>query len=99
MTETEQRIAIAGWCGFKRCPIHLGYECCGNSIPDYLHDLNAMHEAEKHLHGSDYEYHNDPVKYRQWHEYQYHLMSFFGCSATAAQRAKSLLKTIGKWKD
>lgn len=95
MTETEQRIAIAEWCGFKRCPIHLGYECCGNSIPDYLRDLNAIHEAEKKA----------PLEY--WHilwditgaggmsirVQSYRILA----SATAAQRAEALLRTIGRW--
>lgn len=102
MTETEQRIAIAEWCGKKRCPVHLGFECCGQTVPDYLHDLNAMHEVEKGLMGvgplrrtrcltySDLLYQITRRNPRD-DEWVFH--------ATAAERAEALLKTIGKWKD
>ncbi len=61
-------------------------------IPDYINDLNAMHEAEKVL-GDKLDvytlclYHitkgGDKMAYR----------------ATAAQRAEAFLKTIGKWEE
>ena len=60
--------------------------------PDYPHDLNAMHEAEKTL---------TPT---QWHQYNAHLARitmhdrlFAMVSATAAQRAQAFLRTVGKW--
>jgi hypothetical protein len=69
-----------------------------NSIPDYLNDLNAMHEAIL-LIGAQY-----------WSHYNEVLMSvvdqgppkehmFFIYNATAAQRAEAFLRTIGKWKE
>ena len=66
-------------------------------LPDYLNDLNAMHEAEKML------------TEHQWDEYERVLrLVCDGCSyfegagkellhATAAQRAEAFLRTIGKW--
>lgn len=73
-------------------------------IPDYLNDLNAMHEAEKAL--------------RDWHKYvcmvakvivgdtrpkasgnHYRVASSVLIHATAAQRAEAFLRTIGKWED
>ena len=61
-------------------------------LPDYLNDLNAMHEAEKVL------------DYNQMNRYQNIELSRFVytgttwiCSATAAQRAEAFLRTIGKW--
>lgn len=51
--------------------------------PDYLHDLNAMHEAEKVLtvaQGMNYVLRIGPM-------------------ATAAQRAEAILRTIGKWEE
>lgn len=66
--------------------------------PDYLNDLNAMHEAEKILTDS------------QWDEYEQQLRIVCGgCSyyegagkelihATAAQRAEAFLKTLNLWK-
>ena len=53
-------------------------------IPDYLNDLNAMHEAEQTLDG------NQRLPY---------LVLLQGhCFPTAAQRAEAFLRTIGKWK-
>jgi hypothetical protein len=58
--------------------------------PDYLNDLNAMHEAEKTL---DYNDLNDMEKSVSFH---------FGVTpfhATASQRAEAFLRTIGKWEE
>jgi len=71
------------------------------SLPDYLNDLNAMHEAEKGL---------TP---EQRDTYICHLGTVVGhwdifedigavdaiATATAAQRAEAFLRTIGKWTD
>ena len=62
-------------------------------IPEYLSDLNAMHDAEKVLQDG------------QWMDYSNVLIDVVPCSrrgmihATAAQRAEAFLKTIGKWED
>ncbi len=61
-------------------------------IPDYLNDLNAMHEAEKVL------------TREQEKEYAYQLEAVccpleYGWHATATQRAEAFLRTIGKWKE
>lgn len=65
MTDIEKRIKIAKFCGWrlretkvweKICLVGLKYitimpngkECCGY-LPDYLNDLNAIHEAEMML--------------------------------------------------
>ena len=66
-------------------------------LPDI--DLNAMHEAEKTL-----------GHFGESHEYWKNLCSIAGFSwdgnvqwqvvfATASQRAKAFLKTIGKWEE
>lgn len=141
MTEQEQRIAIAEFCGWVwyRIPnprredrvyrmlahpeIHEypdqsrewlvradGTESiCSweymereGHVPDYLHDLNAMHEAEERLiqpervGSSGYMNHLWNVCLRTagprmctWHT----------AHATAAQRAEALLRCIGRWKD
>ena len=58
-------------------------------IPDYLNDLNAMHEAEEVL---------DCNQWEQWHrivvEWQTDLARL-----TAAQRAEAFLKTLGLWEE
>ena len=60
-----------------------------DAIPDYLNDLNAMHEAEKTL--------DD----KQRLLYLRHLTQLpnYGRCATAAQRAEAYLRTTGKWKE
>jgi hypothetical protein len=72
------------------------YNNCWNSnygnVPDYLNDLNAMHEAEKALSlkgRNNYINRLGTTYYDSW-EF---------CRATAAQRAEAFLRTIGKWED
>jgi hypothetical protein len=73
-----------------------------HSLPDYLNDLNAMHDAEVTLNHTD--------------RYQYGLTLcrilsietdggldcadiYYTVHATAAKRAEAFLKTIGQWDD
>lgn len=111
----QQRIKIAEVCGWKegttglwQDPDKSGYYAC----PDYLSDLNAMHEAEKVL-----------DEQQKWN-YGQLLASlvlkdknvFFGEEADpeprlngyghfylatipAAQRAEAFLRTLGLWQD
>ena len=75
-------------------------------VPDYLNDLNAMHEAEKILRGPTDDEESERSRYSEniilavangqevvdvW--YWEHI------TATAAQRAEAFLRTIGKWVD
>lgn len=105
MTPEQQRIAIAEACGWKILPeIDTSTNCacyakdpsgdlrCG--IPDYLNDLNAMHEAEKVLnHEQVYEFDTRlkellrPLRaVPQVERWNFH--------ATAAQRAEAFLRTL-----
>lgn len=74
-------------------------------VPDYVNDLNAMHEAEKHLvdnHTSQdfqiarYISHLENIVYYNVRDVGW---SFSLTTATAAQKAEAFLKTIGKWED
>jgi hypothetical protein len=68
-------------------------------LPDYLNDLNAMHEAERVL------------KHQQWPDYWNWLFvastrqsgtgkaEYKVAHASAAQRAEAFLRTIGKWEE
>jgi len=95
MNKEKQRIAIAEACGWE--PLPEGHfhpdNPVGQTMPDYLADLNAMHEAWKML------------TVRQSQQYipiLRNLCTVFGNwpeSATAAQRAEAFLRTIGKWED
>jgi hypothetical protein len=61
-------------------------------LPDYLNDLNAIHEAEKTLEIPEvftYEVELSNAATRNG-EYMWH--------ATAAQRAEAFLRTLGKYK-
>ena len=90
MNPEQQRIAIAEACGWKT-----GYRDpeAWHPLPDYLNDLNAMHEAEKTLTDKAHE------------EFRLNLYDVIGddsrliVSSTAAQRAEAFLLTIGKWEE
>lgn len=93
MSPKAQRIAIAESVGIY---LHDGDHAPSDyvfvsDLPDYLNDLNAMHEIEKKLKGM------------KWLNYVDSLLDVCGCetptiTATAAQRAEAYLRTIGKWK-
>jgi hypothetical protein len=95
MKPEQQRIAIAEACGWTCNQFGLwGIDFAdgvSGSPPDYLNDLNAMHEAMKTL------------SLKMGIEFCNHLndMGILGdwdmLTATAAQRAEAFLKTIEKW--
>lgn len=115
MKPEAQRIAIAEACGWLVLESHCWEDQakpCGRhvpdgkweTIPDYLNDLNAMHEAEKVLTNE------------QWPEYIRHLAGETKCDdwptcflnmdacrmiaeQTAAQRAEAFLRTLSLWTD
>jgi hypothetical protein len=112
MTTEKQRIAIAEACGWKpgKCPC--GEDSCNawktpagdnwEYVPDYLNDLNAMHEAEKVL---TYEQAEEFVEQLYLADQKNNLAEnpppwrFNVASATAIQRAEAFLRTVGKWED
>jgi hypothetical protein len=117
MTPEAQRIAIAEACGWKfeqgTPPTYGGMNLPRGwrspksgavrvAHPDYLNDLNAMHEAEKVLGDRESSWfamrlweivggdENSDVPYWEMFKLSH---------ATAAQHAEAFLRTIGKWKD
>jgi len=98
MNAEEQRIAIAKACGwgesaFGKWHRHGVILPDPMNPPDYLNDLNAMHEAEEVL--------TDLNLYRKF-LYLVVLEDPSNTSnepawATAAQRAEAFLRTIGVW--
>lgn len=76
--------------------------------PDYINDLNAMHETEKTLSNKEF---RDIGNFTETERSKYcsileHVVtsapkwSVFECyNATAAQRAEAFLKIKGKWKE
>lgn len=64
-------------------------------LPDYLNDLNAMHEAEKVLtQVQDYHYRTDALP-RVCGEGS----GLMAITSTAAQRAEAFLRTLNLWDD
>lgn len=104
--------AIAEACGWKRvrvngdAGIYKGFDNGAElrpDIPDYCHDLNAMHEAEKVL---DYEqceaFANTvaDIVHAENREKDYPFpWGFARIHATARQRAEAFLRTLGKWEE
>lgn len=106
MTKEQQRIVIAKVCGWENCydftfetdrhgrtgriygshPI----EKVSRELPDYLNDLNAMHEAERILLA-------DNNARSRWFIWMQAKTDLAGTHATAPQRAEAFLRTIGKW--
>jgi hypothetical protein len=107
MTPEAQRIAIAEACGWTAISekslmlnrdhpqgippgMHFSYR---TKLPDYLTDLNAMHDAESSLFDRNdrsackFEEELTKVMGRSWHWH-----------ATAAQRAEAFLRTLSLWK-
>jgi uncharacterized protein YeaC (DUF1315 family) len=93
MNKEKQRIAIAEACG--KWPDGWPHSFMNQSdrlrhVPDYLNDLNAMHEAENLGFRSA----------QQCRDYAEYLDDGNGGHfATATERAEAFLKTIGKWED
>jgi len=108
MTPEAQRIAIAqacGWTGFNpdNIPDCLQYTARRvdgkwGLIPDYLNDLNAIHEAVKSLPQNIM-----PRYFACLCNVVSGALSLYGYSrateATAAQRCEAFLRTINKWKN
>ncbi len=107
MTPEAQRIAIAEACGWRLLSNNRWTQPngCYGDVPDYLNDLNAMHEAEKVLTTEQL------TSYLNWlditcggelelsamvegPEYAFGLLH-----ATAAQRAEAFLRTLNKYTD
>ena len=92
MNDTEQRIAVAEACGWTRLrshPLSRWLSPHGGSwydAPNYINDLNAMHEAEKTL--TD----DQLITYEGW------LIAVAGISsrrATAKERCDAFCLTLG----
>lgn len=102
MNPEQQRIAIAEACEWKQIPDGRWKldEKVEQFLPDYLNDLNAMHEAEKVLMDEqDLEYSEslEQVVGARFNSNNGEDMRRLR-SATAAQRAEAFLRTLNLWK-
>jgi len=116
MSEQEQQIAIAeacGWLCLGGCfaADYPGWILQGDTawkggmrkLPNYLHDLNAMHEAEKTLDAHRREQYTDLCviiasrKAEFTAELSETSLRWNALHCTAPQRAEAFLRTVGKW--
>lgn len=105
MSPEQQQLAIEAWCGWTTKTRQNCYEGkytvwlkdgkpSSLPIPDYLNDLNAMHEAEKGLKDDQIRKYCSEL----WNAVCLSPEAHIGLiHATASQRAEALLRTIGKW--
>ena len=107
MTNQKQKKLIAKTCGWIKCnecePSGCNYWWkpgddlklkASRILPDYLNDLNAMHEAEKYL--------DNPANTELYNHYEKLLCDLtqgHPAFAKASQRAEAFLKTINLWQD
>jgi hypothetical protein len=97
MSPDKQNIAIAEACGVVSKDhwgaLYKTEQGYARDCPDYLNDLNTMHEAEKSL--------DDVTQRGDYWDYLSSLTheGFEMCHATAAQRAEAFLRTVGKWEE
>lgn len=101
MTDDEINVAIAqacGWWGNRKGNCMRPPNCTDMycEIPNYCSDLNAMHEAEKVLlkDGGDSDLYMDYLM-----EVVVAAPAGLSNHATARQRAKAFLRTLGLWKE
>jgi hypothetical protein len=104
MSPEAQQIAIAEACGWKphysnngfgEHPVYAPQQMI--RIPDYLNDLNAMHEAEKVLTRKQVSHYGELLSESANRTYDYPA-SYLVATATAAQRAEAFLRTLNLWK-
>jgi hypothetical protein len=106
MTPEAQRIAIAEFCGLK-FPYGIQFNDKGAAFdmhgshahcPDYLNDLNAMHEAWRKMSDDQkFLWRTEITKIVERDRFLGRTEDCWYEGATAAQRAEALLRTIGKW--
>ena len=102
MNNDKQRIAIAEACGLGPYDFYdtQGERLYGSdmgrigrtTIPDYLNDLNAIHEAEMPLGEFESTVYYDTLIYITGSQRD-------ATFATAAQRSEAFLKTLNKWEE
>ncbi len=69
------------------------------SIPDFLNDLNAMHEAEEILTDNQRMHFRGELVEMMRPKYGFESACLMAIHATAAQRAEAFLKTLNLWKE
>ena len=96
MSPQSQQIAIAEACGIvskdQWGPLYKTPRGILRDCPDYLADLNAMHEAEMFIR-------KDHGVYGLYLQHLNRTAPECRVHATAGQKAEAFLRTLGKWED
>ena len=100
MTDEQINQRIAEACGWENCVGGSGFvtrykgtpseTTVRVTLPNYLHDLNAMHEAENQMELADLKSYCEMLC--DWMEADWG-------RASAPIRAEAFLRTIGKWEE
>ena len=108
MDKTKQLITIAefhGWTygtGMHGLTWWTDPDGCHNEPPDYLNDLNAIHEVEKKLTATNQWSYAETLAIICGQDLQSYCRAendFILCHATAGQRAEALIRVLGEWED
>lgn len=93
----------------KGCAVWPNGDLGGLMPPDYLNDLNAVHELEERLDDRQREQYGDLlatrfcgfhyIDYEGWDGGEDPSGFFWMAHLTAAQRCEALLRTIGRWEE
>ena len=111
MNPEKQRIAIALACGWKihenpqdnsghmySAPVGTSPFLGRHALPNYLEDLNAIHEVEKFI-SEKYRFLYETILHSLNLKYGLGISVWETIHATAAQRAEAFLRTIDKWEE
>lgn len=89
---------LAGFYAAELGAAKAGHSCAMVGIPNYAHDLNACHEAEKVLTEAQRSFYRRELCAAVGGT-RTNLKTFEQITATARQRCEALLRTLGKWRD
>ena len=94
MTDDQINQSIAKACGWrKEDGVYMWtinkIDCTCPELWDWCNDLNAMHDAEKHL----------PIKKIVTYFKKLEKLTSYWFMATARERAEAFLRTLGKWEE
>lgn len=108
MTDEQKRIKIAEWCGWEFQPLppsanpedrsgwyHKPSERLRKAPPDYLFDLNAMHDAQSLLSESQKVHYQEALSTLT--RKNPHVSCWDLIHASARQRAEALLSVMSAW--
>lgn len=101
MTDEEWKLRYKKWCAEPDDP-HAELTCPSThegTVPDYCHDLNAMHDAPHNLSLRQYADYGECLTRIVASDNSANSTGYGVFDATARQRAEAFLRVIGKWRE